>query len=154
MKRLSVVLLVACALALGGCAGMSKENQGALAGAAIGGAVGHNFGGGSGKVLATFAGAVLGAFAGSSIGRQLDQYDEMRAQRALESSPTGTQTAWVNPDTGAHVTFEPTQTYQRDNGQYCREYQTHVTVGGKEQEAYGTACRQPDGSWKIVNNNQ
>ena len=150
MKRLSVVVVVACALALGGCAGMTQEDQGALAGAAIGGAVGHNFGGGNGQVLATFAGAVLGAFAGSSIGRRLDQYDEQQAQQALESSPTGNETSWVNPDTGSHVTFVPTETYQRDNGQYCREYQTTVTVGGKEQQAYGTACRQPDGSWKIV----
>jgi surface antigen len=24
-------------------------------------------------------------------------------------------------------------------------------VGGKMQQGYGTACRQPDGSWRIVN---
>ena len=29
-----------------------------------------------------------------------------------------------------------------------REYQTTVIVGGKEVEAYGTACLQPDGSWR------
>ncbi len=29
-----------------------------------------------------------------------------------------------------------------------REYQTTVMVGGKEVEAYGTACLQPDGSWR------
>jgi hypothetical protein len=28
-----------------------------------------------------------------------------------------------------------------------REYQTTVIVGGREVEAYGTACLQPDGSW-------
>jgi surface antigen len=37
-------------------------------------------------------------------------------------------------------------------GAYCREYQTTVTVGGKSEQAYGTSCRQPDGSWQIVNN--
>jgi len=26
-----------------------------------------------------------------------------------------------------------------------------VTVGGETEQAYGTACRQPNGSWKIVN---
>jgi surface antigen len=26
-----------------------------------------------------------------------------------------------------------------------------VTIVGKTERAYGTACRQPDGSWKIVN---
>ena len=33
---------------------------------------------------------------------------------------------------------------------YCREYQRRVTIGGKVQDSYGTACLQPDGSWKIV----
>lgn len=28
-----------------------------------------------------------------------------------------------------------------------REYQMKVIVGGKEADAYGTACLQPDGSW-------
>jgi len=30
-----------------------------------------------------------------------------------------------------------------------REYQTRITVGGKDVDAYGTACLQPDGSWKF-----
>lgn len=33
---------------------------------------------------------------------------------------------------------------------YCREYTRTVTVGGYSQEAYGTACYEPDGSWRIV----
>ncbi len=36
---------------------------------------------------------------------------------------------------------------------YCREYQTQVTIAGKPQNAYGTACRKPDGSWQIQRNN-
>lgn len=36
------------------------------------------------------------------------------------------------------------------NGTYCREYQQTVTVGGRLQDSYGTACQQPDGSWKIL----
>jgi hypothetical protein len=34
--------------------------------------------------------------------------------------------------------------------QTCREYQGSVTVGGQTQPSYGTACLQPDGSWRIV----
>jgi hypothetical protein len=33
--------------------------------------------------------------------------------------------------------------------QGCREFDTPVTIGGQQQQAYGTACLQPDGSWKI-----
>lgn len=38
-----------------------------------------------------------------------------------------------------------------DDGRYCREYQSKVTVGGRVEHSYGTACQQPDGSWEIVN---
>ncbi len=32
----------------------------------------------------------------------------------------------------------------------CREFQHRVRIDGEAQRAYGTACRQPDGSWQIV----
>jgi hypothetical protein len=44
-----------------------------------------------------------------------------------------------------------TQYGYRDSNGTClqeREYQTKVIVGGKEVDAYGTACLQPDGSWR------
>lgn len=31
----------------------------------------------------------------------------------------------------------------------CREYNAQIMVGGQPQPAYGWACQQPDGSWKI-----
>ncbi len=34
---------------------------------------------------------------------------------------------------------------------YCREYQGDAIINGSGQPFYGTACLQPDGSWKIVN---
>ena len=58
-----------------------------------------------------------------------------------------------NASQDAHQgTYTPVKTYQTDNGQYCREFQQTITVGGQTESAYGTACRQPDGSWQIVNN--
>lgn len=33
---------------------------------------------------------------------------------------------------------------------YCREFTRPVNVGGQLEDAYGTACLQPDGSWRIV----
>ena len=41
--------------------------------------------------------------------------------------------------------------YQTQSGEYCREYQSSVRVGGQMQYGYGTACQQPDGSWRVVN---
>lgn len=33
----------------------------------------------------------------------------------------------------------------------CREYNTTTVIGGTPQQAVGTACLQPDGTWRIVN---
>ena len=32
----------------------------------------------------------------------------------------------------------------------CREFQQTIMIGGQATKAYGTACRQADGTWKIV----
>lgn len=40
--------------------------------------------------------------------------------------------------------------YTDQLGRYCREYQTTVVINGQSQPSYGTACRQPDGTWQIV----
>jgi hypothetical protein len=32
----------------------------------------------------------------------------------------------------------------------CQPYTTTVTVDGKKHQVSGTACRQPDGSWRVV----
>ncbi|NYZ16411.1 hypothetical protein HL658_28040 [Azospirillum sp. RWY-5-1] len=50
------------------------------------------------------------------------------------------------------ITAEPAgPVYQARNGQYCREYQSTIRVGGVARPGYGTACQQPDGTWRIVN---
>src|SRR5229473_2476287 len=36
-------------------------------------------------------------------------------------------------------------------GQTCREYQSTTMIDGRPQPTYGTACLQPDGTWRIVN---
>jgi hypothetical protein len=33
---------------------------------------------------------------------------------------------------------------------YCREYTAPVTIGGEVVQRYGTACLEPDGSWRII----
>lgn len=35
--------------------------------------------------------------------------------------------------------------------EYCREYTKTVRVGERTEQAYGTACYRPDGSWEIIN---
>ena len=34
--------------------------------------------------------------------------------------------------------------------QQCREYQSTAVINGQPQQTVGTACLQPDGTWRIV----
>jgi surface antigen len=153
MRRLALVLVLP--LALAACeTGNDKQAAGTVIGGVAGGLLGATIGKGSGKLAAVAVGAAIGALAGNQIGASLDERDRERArvntQYALEHSPTGQGNTWRNPETGNYGTTTPTRTYSRDSGQPCREYQTTVTVAGREQQAYGTACRDADGSWRIV----
>ncbi|MFQ5959549.1 MAG: RT0821/Lpp0805 family surface protein [Alphaproteobacteria bacterium] len=157
MKTTRIAIAFAAALALAACATDQgpKQSFGTLIGAGLGGLAGSQIGSGTGQLAAVGAGVLLGGLLGNEVGRSLDKADQAyvarTAQYSLESAPVGTTSTWTNPDSGNSGSFTPTRTYEAAQGQYCREYQTTVTVGGATEEAYGTACRQPDGSWKVVN---
>ena len=46
--------------------------------------------------------------------------------------------------------FRVLGTWQRADGTCCRDCEQTVTIDGRCETATGTACRQPDGSWRIV----
>jgi len=123
---------------------------GGLLGAAIGAATGTQFGKGSGRTVAIIGGGLIGALIGGSLGKSMDQTDQYQVNQALETSPTGNAIVWQNPETGGAYKVTPTKTYQVAQNTYCREFTTWGMVGGYEERLYGTACRQPDGSWKTV----
>lgn len=156
MKRHVVVLCVLVAL-VAGCAPYAgnREVGGTLLGAGTGALLGSQLGCGRGRLLGVAVGTLAGAMVGQEIGRSLDQADRLAmdrtAQNALEGTPLQQSSTWVNPDTGHSGSFTPVKDYRSATGQYCREYQQTVTVAGSRQQAFGTACRQPDGSWRIVN---
>lgn len=160
MKKFIMVSVLAAGLALSGCAEtggnstFSKQNIGLASGAVIGGVLGSQVGSGSGQLWATGAGALLGSLAGSSIGQSLDRADQMYMQRATQTAhaaPVGETISWNNPQSGHSGTITPTRDGTTKSGRYCREYQNTVTVGGRKENAYGTVCQQPDGSWEVVN---
>jgi surface antigen len=140
--------------ALAGCQsyGGPREGVGALGGAVAGGVLGSQIGSGSGQVLATVGGAVLGGLLGAEIGRQLDAQAQQRyyqAQyQALETGRPGAPVAWQSP-TGPYGQVVPGQAYQI-NSLVCRDYTHTVYIQGQPEVLTGTACRQPDGTWRNV----
>ncbi len=146
--------MVAASL-LTACADMGAKQTGGSVLGGVGGAVaGAQFGKGKGQLAATALGAVLGAFIGSEVGKSLDRADQMAMTRASESAhtaPVGQAISWNNPESGNHGSITPVRDgTDRASGAYCREYQTTVVVDGKTEKAFGQACRQPDGTWKVI----
>ena len=59
--------------------------------------------------------------------------------------------AYVPP---APAYYAPPQSYAPAPAQtasQCREYNATTMIGGTPQQTVGTACLQPDGTWRIVN---
>lgn len=71
-------------------------------------------------------------------------------QYALENNPAEEASDWVNPDTNRSGAVVPTRTFENAQGQPCREFVTTIIIADQEEQGYGTACRQPDGSWTLL----
>ncbi len=141
--------MVAGVIGLAGCQEVRNEQVGQVVGGAIGGLIGSQVGKGSGQLAATAAGAIAGVLIGGNIGRSMDELDRMKAQRSLETTPTGQTSSWRNPDTGVEYAVTPTRTYQ-EGGTACRDYTTEAWIDGRRENVKGTACRQPDGTWRTI----
>ena len=157
LKSTSTAIALAAMISLSACVTDQGQKQtlGTLIGAGLGGLAGSQIGSGSGQLAAVGAGVLLGGLLGSEVGKSLDKADQAylanNAQRTLESTPTGMSSNWVNPDSGNYGSLTPSTPYATASGQPCREYHSTVTIDGQTEDVYGTACREPDGSWRFVN---
>ncbi len=157
MIRIKVAFFAVLALALAACAeggAGNKQTIGTLLGGAAGGLLGAQVGNGAGQLAATAGGALVGAWLGNEIGKSLDKADRAAMNTAQDDAyqaPIGQKIAWNNPESGNYGTVTPVRDgTDQQTGEYCREFQHDVTIGGETEQAYGVACRQPDGTWKIV----
>lgn len=174
MKRHNkfAAVVAASAFALAGCANEPSNQQvgtavGGVLGAVAGGVAGSAVGKGRGRTAAIIAGSILGGAVGAGIGNRLtaqdQQYASQTTHQALNNNAPGQVASWQNPQTGHYGYVEPTSPpyqyqppqnspyYGTSYGQDCRDYKQTIYVEGDQYEtATGTACRQPDGTWKIV----
>jgi surface antigen len=98
-------------------------------------------------------GSVQGALLGADIGRSLSEGDRRLALQAeyeaLEYGRSGPATRWHSRETGNFGEVSVGSSYEV-NALDCREYRHRVTIGGRARVARGTACRQPDGTWRNI----
>lgn len=158
--RPTAVFLAAALLATQGLSGCTERGEpdgrtlGMVVGATIGLVLGSKIGSGTGKTLGTALGAVAGGWLGGEFGARLTQKDraylEETTRDTLEYGRTGETKKWHNPDSGHSGTVTPVRTYETASATPCRTFETAVLIDGASEVATGEACRQPDGSWKIV----
>ena len=138
----------------------SGFNGGSLLGAALGGFAGSHIGGGSGRLAATALGVFLGSAIGSSAGsrcrtvtssrysgstpyyREVRPHSHSQPQRYYYQAPV-TRVVSPAPRLQTVIAAPAEQTV-------CREYTAEAMIAGELQPIFGTACRQADGSWRIV----
>jgi surface antigen len=145
-----VAMAVIALQGLTGCETTTNAQKGEILGGVLGGVVGSQVGDGTGQTVAIIVGTVAGSMIGRQIGQSMDDVDRMKTAQALNNNRSGQSTTWTNPDTGEQYTVTPTRTYEQSGGP-CREFELDATVGGEPgQSVTGTACLQPDGTWKVV----
>ncbi len=151
-QKILLSTLLAATVAATGCATYQGPNEqaGMVIGGILGGVLGSEVGSGSGRTAAIIAGTLAGAAIGGAVGQNMDASDRHRTAQTLETVRTGVPSRWQNPDTGNEYTVVPTRTYETASGP-CREYTIDARIGGRPETVYGTACRQPDGSWQVQN---
>jgi surface antigen len=150
-RQAFIVIPLVAALGVAGCANNGPNEQaGTIIGGVLGGVLGAQVGKGHGRTAAIIAGSLVGAAIGGSVGRTMDDNDRRKVAETLEGVRTGVPNTWHNPDTGAQYSVTPTRTYDTASGP-CREFTTEAIIGGKREKVYGTACRQADGNWKVMN---
>ncbi len=145
------IILLVTTVVLSGCQGYggSNEQSGVVVGAVLGGLLGNQVGRGSGRTAAIIVGTLVGSQIGGDIGRTMDDTDRLKVAHSLETIRTGVPTTWRNPDTSYEYSVLPTRTFQ-SSGRPCREYTIDAIIGGRKEQVFGTACRQPDGSWRTL----
>jgi len=129
-------------------------------GGLVRGIIGSQFGKGSGKTAATIGGVILGGIAGNAIAkdacqdkRQDAHYYNSAYYDSFNDPDEDERYEWSNPYTNNHGYVSAGEVYDEGYQGYegpCREFTQTVYIDGRPEQATGVACRQQDGTWRIV----
>ena len=129
------------------------DPAGVLVGALIGGLLGHTASGG--RTGPTVAGVVVGGAIGAALTSNLDCEDQSYAYKTyydgFNSGRANSRYEWRNPRNGHHGELRVGRYYNDPSGFRCTNFIQDSYVQGRSHKVSGMACRQPDGTWAIVN---
>lgn len=122
---------------------------GAGTGAAIGG-VAAGLAGASPVGLA--ASIIGGGVIGGLIGHSMDSSDSSKVNDAMDHNVPNKTTTWTNEKTGTTYEITPSSgrmTYKGNTD--CRRFHgVEIMRNGKHHRISGVACRESNGSWKMM----
>jgi surface antigen len=107
-------------------------------------------GGPATKLDNTAIGTLLSAISGKQPSHGISRRDEICFSQSFEHAPDRRTVAWTNATLTVQFSVIPLRTLQTSDGRFCREYAAKATINGHAADVYGTACRQPDGNWFLV----
>ena len=97
--------------------------------------------------------APAGGLIGGAVGDELSAADRRAAMdaefRALEYGNVGAPVRWRGASGRTYGDVVASTRYQV-NDFACRDYTHTVYLNGQPHVAQGTACRQPDGTWRAI----
>ena len=144
MKRIIYPLIILFSTMFISCTqyGNNAENGlqvGALSGAIIGQAIGHD-------TQATLVGAAVGSMFGYMVGNEMDKADRNKLNSVYERTQSQQTVKWQNPDTGNSFAVTPQPAYRTSSSnQVCRRAEIVARIGGELKKTYSTACRNHKG---------
>ncbi len=100
----------------------------------------------SARILAALNGGIVG-----NTEADLSDNDTKRAleaeYRTLEAAPAGQPVVWRGDDANGEVLAAAPYQVGTQN---CRQYTHRIIASGKQLQARGSACRNDDGSWSLL----
>jgi len=146
MKKFVPILL--SLMLMSACQANRAQNSamlGSLVGASAGALTFKN------KISGAAIGAGAGMLAGYIIGNEMDKYDEQQVSQVLETTPSGRETIWVNPDTHARYKATPKPPRREKNGRIVRDITLQGRMpNGKKETIHAHAYRSPNGTWHLI----
>ena len=104
------------------------------------------------KIVVSVTGASLGALLSSQAKKTLNKRDREKIDNAAERSfRDGERVEWRNDKTGRKGAIQPGKPYRTTSGDLCRDFTNTIRYQDREDIVTGTACKNENGSWQIVN---
>jgi surface antigen len=138
MRQACLIATAVATLFLAGCAGGSSNR------------VTSSLGFEPARTAATESTGGLVSQAGVELSRNEIAAALAAEQRALETAQAGQPVEWQGSSAGRGGTVIAAQPY-RVGSQDCRPYSHIVKSSGPARSMRGTACRNADGSWTLLN---